>query len=111
MTADTRPLYLVRHCRAAGQAHLRRSFSDEDSCLAGGESSRTATARAVAVLSDARRRPAHATVIVTYGNVLALLLRYYDSRAGFAAWESLTSPDVYCLTFAQQSQPFVRFWR
>jgi len=93
------------------QAHLRRTFDDDDYCLKGGESSRTATARAVAVLDDARRHPARATVIVTHGNLLALLLRHFDGRVGFAAWESLTNPDVYRVTIGQQPQPFVRIWR
>ena len=36
--------------------------------------------------------------IVTHGNLLALLLRHFDGRVGFAAWEALTNPDVYRVT-------------
>ena len=93
------------------QSHLRRTFDDDDYYLAGGESSRTATARAVAMLDDARRHPAHVTVIVTHGNLLALLLRHFDGRVGFATWASLTNPDIYRVTIGEQPQPFVRIWR
>jgi 2,3-bisphosphoglycerate-dependent phosphoglycerate mutase len=93
------------------RAHLRRTFDDDDYCLEGGESSRTATARAAAVLDDARRHPARATTIVTHGNLLALLLRHFDGRVGFATWASMTNPDIYRVTIAEQLQPFVRIWR
>lgn len=73
---------------------LRASFDDLDLCLEGGESSRAALARGLAALADAR---AHGglTVVVTHGNMLALLLREIDGRDGFAAWASLTTPDLY----------------
>jgi 2,3-bisphosphoglycerate-dependent phosphoglycerate mutase len=92
------------------RAHLARSFDDDNYQLAGGESSHAATARAVAVLEEARPHPARATVVVTHGNLLALLLRHYDSRAGFAAWDALTNPDVYRVTFGVPPQPIVRLW-
>jgi 2,3-bisphosphoglycerate-dependent phosphoglycerate mutase len=92
------------------RAHLARSFDDDNYQLAGGESSHAATARAVAVMEEARQHPARATVVVTHGNLLALLLRHYDSRAGFAAWDALTNPDVYRVTFGVPPQPIVRLW-
>jgi 2,3-bisphosphoglycerate-dependent phosphoglycerate mutase len=92
------------------RVHLARSFDDDAYCLAGGESSRAATARAVAVMEAARQRPARATVIVTHGNLLALLLRHCDGRAGFAAWGALTNPDVYRVTCGGLPQPIVRLW-
>lgn len=92
------------------RAHLAQSFDDDAYRLAGGESSRAATARAVAVLEEARQRPAHATVIVTHGNLLALLLRRYDSRVGFAAWQALTNPDLYRVASREPPQPIVRLW-
>jgi 2,3-bisphosphoglycerate-dependent phosphoglycerate mutase len=92
------------------RAHLARSFDDDDYRLSGGESSRAATARAVAALTEARQHPACVTVIVTHGNLLALLLRHCDSRAGFAAWDALTNPDVYRVTFGEPPQPIVRLW-
>lgn len=91
-------------------AHLARTFDDDDYRLTGGESSCTATARAVAVVDEAARHLARTTVIVTHGNLLALLLRHCDGRDGFAAWQALTNPDAYRVTLGEPSQPIVRLW-
>jgi 2,3-bisphosphoglycerate-dependent phosphoglycerate mutase len=93
------------------QEHLRASFADLDRCLPGGESSRTALARAVAVLDDLRRHPATATVVVTHGNLLALLLRHCDRRVGFATWSALTNPDVYVAALTEPIKPARRIWK
>ena len=76
---------------------LRASFDDLDLCLEGGESSRAAMARGAAALQDALAgdRP---VVVVTHGNLLALLLQHRDGRSGFAAWEGLTNPDLFAVT-------------
>jgi 2,3-bisphosphoglycerate-dependent phosphoglycerate mutase len=73
---------------------LRASYDDPDLCFEGGESSRSAIDRAVAAL-DAARGGAGATVVVTHGNLLSLILRHLDGRDGLAAWEGLTNPDVF----------------
>jgi 2,3-bisphosphoglycerate-dependent phosphoglycerate mutase len=77
---------------------LRASFDDPDLCLPGGESSRAATARAIAALDGARAHAAHATVVVTHGNLLALILRTVDPGIGFDHWQALSNPDLYRLS-------------
>ncbi|MFD2369162.1 histidine phosphatase family protein [Brevibacillus sp. GCM10020057] len=79
---------------------LRKSFDDLDFCCPGGESSRAAMKRAVAVVEDVLCRECRCAVIVSHGNLLSLLLKYFDDRIGFAEWEALTNPDVYLLTFS-----------
>jgi 2,3-bisphosphoglycerate-dependent phosphoglycerate mutase len=92
------------------RTHLEKSFDEPDYCLPGGESSRVAAARGIAALHDAQRHPAHATVTVTHGNLLALLLRQFDSRVGFAAWARLSNPDVYRVALERPDQPIARLW-
>lgn len=92
------------------RAHLQTSFDDLDYCLPGGESSRDAATRGLAALHDAQSPPARATVIVTHGNLLALLLRQFDTRVGFAAWVALSNPDVYRVDPAEPHQPLARLW-
>lgn len=74
---------------------LRAAWDDFDLALPGGESSRAATARGLAaidaILADGRRP----TVVVSHGNLIALLLYAFDGRPGFAAWEALSNPDVF----------------
>ena len=79
------------------RALLRASFADPGVAAPGSESGRAAADRALAVLAAARRHPARSTVLVTHGNLLALLLGQIDPRFGFEAWERLTNPDVFRL--------------
>lgn len=65
-------------------AALKSSFDDLHRCLAGGESSRAAMQRASEVASEAMAHPASATLPVTHGNLMALLLKNFDDRIGFA---------------------------
>ena len=76
--------------------HLRRSFDDMDYCLEDGESSRTAQVRGTSAV-----RAALATgqrcVLVTHGNLLALILKSVDATVGFDLWSRLSNPDAYVL--------------
>jgi len=74
---------------------LRASFDNLDLCFAGGESSRVAMQRAVAVLNDAIGHTARTSVIVRHGNLMTLLLKHFNAEIGFALWQQLTNPDVY----------------
>ncbi|MCZ8523964.1 MULTISPECIES: histidine phosphatase family protein [Paenibacillus] len=78
---------------------LRRTFEEPELCYEGGESSRAAAARALAAVRDLRLRPGRTAALVTHGNLLALLLRSYDSTFGYEQWEKLTNPDVYRVRF------------
>ncbi|MDP8925085.1 MAG: histidine phosphatase family protein [Chloroflexota bacterium] len=89
---------------------LRASFDDVDLCLDGGESSRVAMARGAAALRDALDG-ARPVVVVTHGNLLALLLRHLDDRSGFTAWERLTNPDVFSITVLADALRVERIWR
>lgn len=73
---------------------LRDTFRDPDLALSGGESSRMAAARGMAALTDARRS-GQRVVVVSHGNLLALLLREHDRRFGFEEWGRLSNPDVF----------------
>jgi 2,3-bisphosphoglycerate-dependent phosphoglycerate mutase len=86
------------------QQHLKTSFDNLDFCLPGGESSRTAMQRIVSVVDDIRREPAKSTLLVTHGNLMALLLKYFDDAVGFSEWKSLGNPDTYRITLTQPPQ-------
>jgi 2,3-bisphosphoglycerate-dependent phosphoglycerate mutase len=80
---------------------LRASFADPDRRYEGGESGREASERGVAVLHEVLEHPVAAdgaTMIVTHGNLLALLLRRQDPAFGFDQWAAMTCPDVYRAT-------------
>jgi 2,3-bisphosphoglycerate-dependent phosphoglycerate mutase len=86
------------------QQHLETSFRELDFCLAGGESSRTAMQRIVSVVDEIQHHPAQITLLATHGNLMALLLKSFDNTVGFAEWQNLTNPDVYCVNLTQPPQ-------
>jgi 2,3-bisphosphoglycerate-dependent phosphoglycerate mutase len=86
------------------QQHLEISFEDLDYCLAGGESSRTALQRIVSVIDEIRHDSAKTTLLLTHGNLMALLLKYFDDAVGFSDWKSLSNPDIYRLILTQPPQ-------
>jgi 2,3-bisphosphoglycerate-dependent phosphoglycerate mutase len=90
--------------------HLRAGFADPDLCLPGGESSCTAQARGVAALDDILAHPAQHTVVVTHGNLLALLLQHFDGAYGFEAWQRLTNPDVFIVDVEEDAATVRRIW-
>jgi 2,3-bisphosphoglycerate-dependent phosphoglycerate mutase len=83
------------------QQHLEASFRDLDFCLEGGESSRSAMRRIVSVVDEIRKHSAETTLLATHGNLMALLLMYFDDAVGFNEWQKLTNPDVYRVTLTQ----------
>lgn len=88
----------------------RTSFQDLDRVIGGGESSRAAMQRASAVLADILGHPAKRTVVVTQGNLMALMLKTFDGRIGFDLWERLTCPDVYAVKVKRAKSVIQRIW-
>lgn len=92
---------------------LKETFEFMDLTLPGGESSREATKRGISVVEDLLKRPELNIAVVTHGNLLSLMLKYYDSRSGFDEWRRLTNPDVYELVFCISEVPRIkrRIWK
>jgi 2,3-bisphosphoglycerate-dependent phosphoglycerate mutase len=90
--------------RADWREQLRASFEDLDLCLPGGESSRAAMARGRAALEHAARTGASMVVVVSHGNLLALLMRSFDGQFGFDEWARLGNPDVFRLELGEGSR-------
>jgi 2,3-bisphosphoglycerate-dependent phosphoglycerate mutase len=81
---------------------LAKTFIDLDLSFEGGESSRTGMMRGVAVVNQALQQTANPVVIVTHGNLMTLVLKHFDQEIGFAEWERLQNPDVYCIQFSNK---------
>ena len=88
---------------------LEKTFSDFQLKYEGGESSSQAMMRAFNVIDglEAGSR----TVLVTHGNLMALLLGSFDDKFGFKAWQALTNPDVYSLRITDSGTEVERIWR
>lgn len=89
---------------------LKHTFTDFDLAYDGGESSRQAMNRVVAVVDELLPRHPESVVVVTHGNLMTLLLRYFDKRFGFEEWAALTNPDVYLVTVNGSESNVERVW-
>lgn len=66
----------------------------------GGESNVIAQNRGVtAIFEIIERYPDKNIVIGTHGNIMALIMNYFDSKYDFSFWQSLDMPDTYKLSF------------
>ena len=99
-----RPLWfdprLVERCltdapRSDWVTLLETTFRDPDLRYPGGESSREATRRALSVVADLHRRGHRRLLLVTHGNLLALMLQHFRPDWGFDRWRGLSAPDVF----------------
>ncbi|ANY72563.1 histidine phosphatase family protein [Paenibacillus ihbetae] len=91
---------------------LLLTYEDMDLCYEGGESSSAAMERAFQAVEDILHQDCRNAVLVSHGNLISLLLKYYDHRIGFKEWEALTNPDVYRLSFPSDggSPSLLRVW-
>ncbi|GGK06176.1 phosphoglycerate mutase [Lentibacillus kapialis] len=76
---------------------LRMTFDNPGLKLEGGESSEEAANRIVEVAEGAFKSEFENTIIVTHGNLMALLLNHYNKQFGFDEWANLSNPDIYLL--------------
>jgi len=90
---------------------LAATFDDKDLKFEGGESSREAQSRIVRVIDEIMESTEKRTAIVAHGNIIALLLHYYNEPFGFEEWKNLSNPDVYQLQVKQNDLFIDRIWK
>ena len=76
---------------------VRDSFDDHDLRAPGGESANEVLRRAWAALNEVIDAGHSLPLVVTHGNLMALVLHSIDPTFGYEGWKSLTNPDVYAL--------------
>lgn len=89
---------------------LRATFNEMELKFKGGESSQEAMNRIVEVVEDVFKSKANTTIIVTHGNLLALLLKHFNKDFGFDDWKNLSNPDVFLLTSETNTVTIKRVW-
>jgi len=84
---------------------LEYSFINYDFKLPGGESSTDAFLRAHQVLEMFYNHDNYSNMIViTHGNILALLLNHYLQSFGFNEWKELRNPDLFVINYSNRVQ-------
>jgi len=90
---------------------LKQTFDDIDLIIEGGESTREATERAISLIrEEIEFSKEQNTLLVTHGNLMSLILRYFDESFGFNEWENLTNPDVYRIDINDNQINITRLW-
>lgn len=89
---------------------LRTTFEDPYIKFEGGESSEEAENRIREVVEGVFKSGLENTVIVTHGNLMALLLNYYTKKFGFDEWANLSNPDIYLLNSGSNGVTIERLW-
>ncbi|WP_019912995.1 histidine phosphatase family protein [Paenibacillus sp. HW567] len=102
-------IVLLENLRERGIGNIAdMSFVDAKRCVyedffcafEGGESSSEAQARGTRELKLLLEKYAGSTLAIgTHGDIMTLMMNYFDPRYGFEFWQSTTMPDIYRLKF------------
>lgn len=79
---------------------IRRVWEDYHFAWEGGESNTIAQKRGVdTTYSLLDKYKGKNIVIGTYGNIMVLIMNFFDKQYDFSFWQTLAMPDIYKLTF------------
>ncbi|PAV30877.1 histidine phosphatase family protein [Virgibacillus profundi] len=94
------------------QQAIKKSYEDIDYYLSGGESIRDVQNRSLPVIKNLLTKYEGKTIIIgTHGNIMTIIMNYFNSGYGYDFWKSTTKPDIYKLIFLNQElQDVQRIW-
>ncbi|MBM6644573.1 histidine phosphatase family protein [Bacillus sp. RIT809] len=79
---------------------IQKVWKDWSFAYEGGESNDVAQRRAVLCMQNILGKYKGKNIVIgTHGNIMVLLMNYFDSKYDFQFWKTLHMPDVYKLTF------------
>ncbi|WP_261300934.1 histidine phosphatase family protein [Paenibacillus andongensis] len=91
---------------------IETSFVDLDFALEGGESTRDAQQRSIPIIENLLKQYRGKNIVIgTHGNIMTLIMNYYNNNYGFDFWNSTSKPDIYKMTFIDnQLEGIERIW-
>lgn len=82
---------------------INKLWSDIYFSFEGGESNVIAQKRGIAALQEILNSYKGKKIVVgTHGNIMTLIMNYFDEQYNFEFWKQLTMPDIYKLTFGDK---------
>ncbi|ALQ67429.1 MULTISPECIES: histidine phosphatase family protein [Bacillus cereus group] len=79
---------------------MENVWGDWSFAYEGGESNDVAQRRAVICMQSILKKYKGKNIVIgTHGNIMVLLMNYFDSQYDFQFWKTIHMPDVYKLTF------------
>ncbi|WP_174613544.1 histidine phosphatase family protein [Virgibacillus ihumii] len=90
---------------------LEQSFSDPDFRLPGGESGNDVIQRTNGLIDSLQSQPDVSNVLlVSHGNLIALLLSRFNPDFGFEGWKNLQNPDVFLINLEEEIHAVNSLW-
>ncbi|MGF7013884.1 2,3-bisphosphoglycerate-dependent phosphoglycerate mutase [Ornithinibacillus bavariensis] len=95
------------------QAAIERVWHDDSFSFPGGESNRDAQKRGCKALKNILAENERKNIVIgTHGNIMVLMMSYFDKTYGYQFWRTLEMPDIYKLVFKNFSLIDVqRIWK
>lgn len=90
---------------------LHDTFEDPELKFTGGESSAEAKKRVISLIEELENNDCGNVLLVTHGNLLALLLQKYNREIGFYEWKRLSRPDVFLIQKQGGEYTVERIWK
>ncbi len=92
---------------------IDKSFIDIDYSLEGGESTRKAQQRAIPIIDKLLCEYKGKNIVIgTHGNIMTIIMNYYNKEYGFEFWNSTSMPDIYKMTFEfDRLKDIERLWQ
>lgn len=79
---------------------ITKVWEDSSFCLKGGESNRLAQQREIAcIFKNLEKYKGKNIVVGTHGNIMVLIMNYFNTKYDFDFWKNLQMPDIYKLSF------------
>ncbi|WP_232510211.1 histidine phosphatase family protein [Paenibacillus crassostreae] len=91
---------------------IRKSFVDKDFALEGGETTHRAQQRAIPIMESLLEEYRGKNIVIgTHGNIMTIIINYYDETFGFDFWNTTSKPDIYRMIFNKNQLEHVeRVW-
>ncbi|PPA69554.1 histidine phosphatase family protein [Jeotgalibacillus proteolyticus] len=95
------------------QNAIKKSYEDLDYFLSGGESIREVQKRSIPVIKSLLNQYKGKTIVIgTHGNIMTIIMNYFNSKYEYDFWKNTTKPDIYKLVFADtRLQDVQRIWK
>lgn len=95
------------------QESIKLSFEKQDFCLEGGESTLQAQKRAIPVIKQLLEEYEGKNIVIgTHGNIMTIIMNYFDESYEYSFWRSTSKPDIYQLEFNKENLLNVkRLWK
>lgn len=79
---------------------IKKSFEDMHFCLQGGETTSQAQKRAIPIIRTLLEKYKGKNIVIgTHGNIMTIIMNFFQKKYGYDFWINTSKPDIYQLVF------------